>query len=211
MHLDLCSHFFCHHCCALFSCPLFSKPVFTLHWKCCAGSPLLVFFMLSSPPPSVFLFPHRLPPLWSLTPISPAVWSWFKGLGSDLVSFCLCSPWSLKSFFIPPASPCEPVFLRLTLLVLKCQCPCPCTLTTHVLQVHGSTWMCSNCYWEFAIRGRLRDSWKDRFWWRGAGTFRCQDRLLMDLLANSLCCLPAACTPFSPPPPIYLFYCSRRL
>lgn len=33
----------------------------------------------------------------------------------------------------------------------------------------------------------------------------------MDLLANSLSCLHAACTPFPPPLPIYLLYCSRRL
>jgi len=30
---------------------------------------------------------------------------------------------------------------------------------------------------------------------------RCQDRSLMDLLANCLSCLPAACTPFLPPLP----------
>lgn len=44
---------------------------------------------------------------------------------------------------------------------------------------------------------------------KGRGAFHCQDHLLLDLLANmanSLSCLPAACTPVMPPPPVYLSY-----
>lgn len=89
----------------------------------------------------------------SLHSNSPAVWSLFMDLVSDLVSFCLYSPWSLKSFFhlsVPSHSVC--LLLKcLTLWVLKCQCPCQRTPSAHVLQVHVSAWITSNCYWEFAM------------------------------------------------------------
>lgn len=98
--------FFFHYCSTLLSCLLFSNRTcfhsWSLHWF---SSPCLFFLMpcsflsLSLSPPICLSLPQPLLPLWSLTPNSAAVWSRFKGLSSDLVSFCLYSPWSLKKLF----------------------------------------------------------------------------------------------------------------
>lgn len=135
---------------ALFVCLLFSSKTSFFPLDCYTYS-------LSTFSCRVLLFLAAF--LLSFIPNSPTVWSWFKGLNTDLLSFCLYSPWSLKTSFIPP---CAPIVLCLTSLMLKCPCLCPHTPASSVIQVHVSACICSNCYLEFAVRGRLNDSWKDR-------------------------------------------------
>lgn len=120
--------------------------------------PLLIAVLILSLPFHVVFFLFCLPFFYPSFPILPQCEAGSRA--PDLLSFCLYSPRSLKSSFIPP---CSPIVLCLTLLVLKCSCPCLDTCANSVVQVHASACICSNCYLEFAVRGRLSDSWKDRF------------------------------------------------
>lgn len=142
MHLNACADFFfLFHLCSLF--PAFcsqTKLVFSPDQ--CSDLPLPVFLIpCSHPSPlSVFL------PLKSalLTDPSLLILTQHEALGLDgcLVSFCLCSPPTLKSFFLLSTAPCVAVSPHLTSLALKwqCLCPCPCIPSICMLQ------RCSYCY-----------------------------------------------------------------